>query len=144
MPMPAQVEIAYSGARHCLPNGASIQTNLEIRIRCQQSHRFTYEAPLYYKRLYLSCNGLLNELCSDVIHACDIAEDVAIAYGYNNIRRTIPNTITIAHQVTTAPVPCCVPFYKVLRCTVVFEHINGQFVGLWLTNQQPPVYFIMG
>ncbi|GFV98051.1 phenylalanine--tRNA ligase beta subunit [Trichonephila clavipes] len=34
----------------------------------------------------------------DVIHACDIMEDVAIAYGYNNIVKTIPNTVTIAAQ----------------------------------------------
>lgn len=34
----------------------------------------------------------------DVIHACDIYEDVAIAYGYNNIKRTIPKTSTIAQQ----------------------------------------------
>lgn len=34
----------------------------------------------------------------DVIHACDIYEDVAIAYGYNNIERTLPNTSTIAEQ----------------------------------------------
>lgn len=34
----------------------------------------------------------------DVIHACDIYEDVAIAYGYNNIKRTIPNTNTIGQQ----------------------------------------------
>ena len=34
----------------------------------------------------------------DVIHACDVIEDVAIAYGYNNIKRTIPNTNCIAEQ----------------------------------------------
>ncbi|XP_015923133.2 phenylalanine--tRNA ligase beta subunit [Parasteatoda tepidariorum] len=34
----------------------------------------------------------------DVIHACDIIEDVAIAYGYNNITKTIPQTVTIASQ----------------------------------------------
>lgn len=34
----------------------------------------------------------------DVIHACDIFEDVAIAYGYNNIVRTLPKTNTIAQQ----------------------------------------------
>lgn len=34
----------------------------------------------------------------DVIHACDIYEDVAIAYGYNNIKRTIPKTSTIGQQ----------------------------------------------
>ena len=30
---------------------------------------------------------------SDVLHACDVMEDVAIAYGYNNIQRRIPNTV---------------------------------------------------
>uniref|UniRef100_A0A8D3D0G8 Phenylalanine--tRNA ligase beta subunit n=1 Tax=Scophthalmus maximus TaxID=52904 RepID=A0A8D3D0G8_SCOMX len=35
---------------------------------------------------------------SDVIHACDIMEDAAIAYGFNNITRTTPRTYTIANQ----------------------------------------------
>lgn len=34
----------------------------------------------------------------DVIHPCDIYEDVAIAYGYNNITRVLPQTNTIAAQ----------------------------------------------
>lgn len=34
----------------------------------------------------------------DVIHASDIMEDTAIAYGYNNILKTIPKTVTIASQ----------------------------------------------
>lgn len=34
----------------------------------------------------------------DVIHPCDIFEDVAIAFGYNNITRTLPNTNTIGQQ----------------------------------------------
>eukprot|EP00095_Tigriopus_kingsejongensis_P011859 maker-scaffold180_size281610-snap-gene-0.31 protein:Tk11859 transcript:maker-scaffold180_size281610-snap-gene-0.31-mRNA-1 annotation:"GJ10622" len=34
----------------------------------------------------------------DVLHACDIYEDVAIAYGYNNIEKTIPKAMTIAQQ----------------------------------------------
>jgi len=35
---------------------------------------------------------------ADVLHACDIFEDVAIAYGYNNITKTIPKTLTVAQQ----------------------------------------------
>eukprot|EP00743_Colponemidia_sp_Colp-15_P001397 GILK01001532.1.p1 GENE.GILK01001532.1~~GILK01001532.1.p1 ORF type:complete len:604 (+),score=105.96 GILK01001532.1:43-1812(+) len=35
---------------------------------------------------------------SDVLHACDIAEDVAIAFGYNNVKRKIPSTPTIGRQ----------------------------------------------
>ena len=38
-------------------------------------------------------------LFSDVMHECDIAEDVAIAYGYNNIEYTVPKTSCIAKQV---------------------------------------------
>ena len=32
------------------------------------------------------------------MHPCDIAEDVAIAYGYNNIKRTIPKMATVGAQ----------------------------------------------
>ncbi|KAM4693652.1 phenylalanine--tRNA ligase beta subunit [Discoglossus pictus] len=35
---------------------------------------------------------------ADIIHACDIVEDAAIAYGFNNIQMTIPKTYTIANQ----------------------------------------------
>ncbi|XP_063991545.1 phenylalanine--tRNA ligase beta subunit [Diachasmimorpha longicaudata] len=34
----------------------------------------------------------------DVMHACDIYEDIAIAWGYNNIKRTIPHTPTIGKE----------------------------------------------
>ncbi len=34
----------------------------------------------------------------DVLHACDIYEDVAIAFGYNNIERTLPRSMTIGKQ----------------------------------------------
>jgi len=34
----------------------------------------------------------------DVLHPVDIYEDVAIAYGYNNLKKTIPKTMTIATQ----------------------------------------------
>jgi phenylalanyl-tRNA synthetase beta chain len=35
---------------------------------------------------------------SDVLHACDIMEDVAIAFGYDNIKKTVPKTVTIGKQ----------------------------------------------
>uniref|UniRef100_A0A673JUQ6 Phenylalanine--tRNA ligase beta subunit n=1 Tax=Sinocyclocheilus rhinocerous TaxID=307959 RepID=A0A673JUQ6_9TELE len=35
---------------------------------------------------------------ADVIHACDIMEDAAIAYGFNNIFRSTPRTYTVANQ----------------------------------------------
>ena len=36
---------------------------------------------------------------SDILHACDIVEDVAIAFGYNNIVRTIPKTNCFSAEV---------------------------------------------
>ncbi|XP_065060802.1 phenylalanine--tRNA ligase beta subunit-like [Rhopilema esculentum] len=35
---------------------------------------------------------------ADVIHPCDIYEDIAIAYGYNNVTEVIPPTNCIANQ----------------------------------------------
>ncbi|TDH15215.1 hypothetical protein EPR50_G00028910 [Perca flavescens] len=35
---------------------------------------------------------------SDVIHACDIMEDAAMAYGFNNVPQTTPRTYTVANQ----------------------------------------------
>ena len=35
----------------------------------------------------------------DIIHEVDIFEDAAIAFGYNNIIKTIPKTSTIGKQV---------------------------------------------
>ncbi|RWS05556.1 phenylalanine--tRNA ligase beta subunit-like protein, partial [Dinothrombium tinctorium] len=34
----------------------------------------------------------------DILHACDIMEDVGISYGYNNIKWTLPNAPTIGDQ----------------------------------------------
>jgi len=35
---------------------------------------------------------------SDVLHECDVMEDVAIAYGYDNIAKTVPNVNTVGIQ----------------------------------------------
>lgn len=34
----------------------------------------------------------------DILHECDIMEDAAIAYGFNNLKRTFPTTNTVAQQ----------------------------------------------
>lgn len=34
----------------------------------------------------------------DVIHACDIYEDVGIGHGYNNIKRVLPPTMHFGRQ----------------------------------------------
>ncbi|PIN87253.1 phenylalanine--tRNA ligase subunit beta [Candidatus Woesearchaeota archaeon CG10_big_fil_rev_8_21_14_0_10_44_13] len=35
---------------------------------------------------------------ADILHQADLAEDIAIAYGYNNIKEEIPKVATIAHE----------------------------------------------
>ncbi|KAL3144115.1 hypothetical protein ABBQ32_003906 [Trebouxia sp. C0010 RCD-2024] len=35
---------------------------------------------------------------SDVLHACDVMEDVAIAYGYNNVGLSVPPTVTVGKE----------------------------------------------
>lgn len=32
----------------------------------------------------------------DILHECDIMEEVAVAYGFNNLKRTFPSTSTVA------------------------------------------------
>lgn len=45
-----------------------------------------------------ACYLVLDNI-SHVIHACDVIEDAAIAYGFNNIVKSIPSTLTIGNQV---------------------------------------------
>lgn len=56
-------------------------------------------------RMYLETTTDGNELTvtipptrHDVIHAVDIYEDAAIAYGYNNIVKTLPKVVVIGEQ----------------------------------------------
>ena len=37
----------------------------------------------------------------DIIHPCDIYEDLAIAHGYNNIEKTFPKVSTVGKEVTS-------------------------------------------
>ena len=37
---------------------------------------------------------------ADILHECDLAEDIAIAFGYNNIKEQIPNAFTVGSQQT--------------------------------------------
>ena len=66
----------------------------------------------------------LSSLPADVLHACDIIEDVAIAYGFNNIKMTFPKTTCVAKQVrqtTTISVFTYVRYrlnvYVLIHCT---------------------------
>lgn len=35
---------------------------------------------------------------SDILHGCDIMEDVAIAYGFNNLQISVPKTVTVGKE----------------------------------------------
>lgn len=56
---------------------------------------------------------------SDVIHSCDIVEDVAVAYGYNNIEKTFPRSVTVGRQQI---------------CTKVSERLRHEVVAAGFTE----------
>ena len=47
---------------------------------------------------YLNGNALVPAYRADIIHQSDLAEDIAIAYGYENFHSIIPNVATIAQE----------------------------------------------
>lgn len=51
----------------------------------------------------------------DILHACDIIEDVGIAFGYNNIKKTHPNALTIGQQLPLNKVSDQLRF-EIARC----------------------------
>lgn len=51
----------------------------------------------------------------DILHACDILEDIGISYGYNNIELVLPQTLTIGSQFTLNKVSDQLRF-EIARC----------------------------
>ena len=47
---------------------------------------------------YSNKKALIPAYRADIIHQTDLAEDIAIAYGYENFKETIPNVATIAEE----------------------------------------------
>eukprot|EP01050_Picozoa_sp_SAG11_P008367 SAG11_NODE_735_length_7452_cov_26.426629_6_plen_178_part_00 len=67
--------------------------------RCAQTH----SQPAACRHVASACRpcslrSLLVAASADVLHECDVMEDVAIAYGYDNIQKTVPSTVTIGKQ----------------------------------------------
>jgi phenylalanyl-tRNA synthetase beta chain len=69
---------------------------------------------------------------SDILHACDIMEDVAIAYGYNNLTLTVPRTPTVARQQPLNK------FTDLLRSEVAFAGYSEAFTFSLVTPPIPP------
>lgn len=55
----------------------------------------------------------------DILHTCDIIEDVAIAYGINNIPKNIPKTIS-THNKSTVAINSLSDYIRSLRCLSEF------------------------
>lgn len=67
---------------------------------------------------------------SDVLHPIDIQEDVAIAYGYDNLTRTIPRTNTVGRQV-----PCRIAALARATCGCVADGVRPQLPLNKLSDQ---------
>lgn len=60
----------------------------------------------------------------DVIHNCDIYEDLAIAYGYNKIEKTMPRVSTIAAEVNMKCTEFCLKYNSSCNISII-RHINA-------------------
>lgn len=76
-----------------------IQSNIGIKIDLNQVHKLL-------KRMGLESQTKSNTEAyvtippnrHDILHACDILEDIGISYGFNNIDMVLPQTLTIGSQ----------------------------------------------
>jgi phenylalanyl-tRNA synthetase beta chain len=75
-------EIAHNLKKMCLTATPVDKQTVKVSVPPTRSGKF------YYDYTY----GI------DILHVCDIMEDVGIAYGYNNIVRTNPRTNTVGRQ----------------------------------------------
>jgi phenylalanyl-tRNA synthetase beta chain len=76
-----------------------INRRIGIQIDIEEAKNFCEKMQLSAKVSDLKTLSILvPPFRSDILHACDIMEDVAIAYGYNNIKRTTPQVITVGKQ----------------------------------------------
>lgn len=121
-----QVEVVYEDASllHSAPSGANVKGNSEITPALESR---SFEVDVSNLRSVIgidvdatACQTLLHKMMmsatatkpdilsvtvpphrSDILHARDIMEDVAIAYGYDNIKMTPPTTLSHGSQTTT-------------------------------------------
>lgn len=63
----------------------------------------------------------------DILHACDIIEDVGIAFGYNNIKKTHPNAQTVGQQLALNKMTDQLRF-EIARCAYT-EALTFALVG---------------
>ena len=75
--------INYIGVKQTAEQVASLLSRMSLKTVVGRNNRLSVQVP---------------PTRHDVLHACDVYEDVAIAYGYNKIQKTIPCFSTIAEE----------------------------------------------
>ncbi|KAL6441099.1 hypothetical protein ACFW04_003438 [Cataglyphis niger] len=75
--------INYIGIKQTPEQIAQLLSKMSLKSKVQNNDKLVVEIP---------------PTRHDVIHSCDIYEDIAIAYGYNKIEKTIPHMSTIAAE----------------------------------------------
>jgi phenylalanyl-tRNA synthetase beta chain len=101
------VELSYGSKKYNSPNldPEEIKVDTEyVNKRIGLDLKNTEIAKLLEKMGYgtkITANGLTASVpCyrADILHQVDLAEDIAIAYGYDNLQEEIPNVATIAEE----------------------------------------------
>lgn len=81
---------------------AYINRTLGLTLNVEQIRECAEKMGLIVKEVRADGKKVLFEVPptrTDVIHPCDIAEDIGIAFGYNNIPRVFPPTNTVGKQI---------------------------------------------
>lgn len=76
----------------------SINTTLGLQLNVEQIKECAEKMGLIFKGTKEADKKVVIEVPptrTDVIQECDIAEDIGIAFGYNNIPRVFPPTNTV-------------------------------------------------
>eukprot|EP01083_Nonionella_stella_P075492 205264_1 len=92
--MPNMEPTTFTADVEYINKGAGI--NLEPEVMAKLLYKMQLPAKYDPKTASISVEAPVSR--SDILHSCDIQEDVAIAFGYNNIRKTLPRCYTIARQ----------------------------------------------
>lgn len=78
-----QTATNYIGIEQTPEDVAQLLSKMSLKTSVKQNNQLEVEVP---------------PTRHDIIHPCDIYEDIAIAYGYNNIKKALPDVCTIAHE----------------------------------------------
>ena len=84
--------------RTCEAKVADVNGTIGIAISPEQMCTFCEKmqlGPATYDKNKDSISVTVPPTRSDILHAVDVIEDIAIAYGYNNIVQEVPNTLTV-------------------------------------------------